>query len=318
MSPDLQVMVTGGPRRRGRFRLGRVEQVAVLTAGAGTNQGHELVDALGRLPNGPVVAEADDQRHHFGVRPAEREVVAVERVRHHLSRRHPYGHTGVVVQQLVQRQRQVSVSRLPRRVERPGGAVGVQHLPEHLDACAVAEKLARREQVAPEPDTVDSRPVAVHLVVALARHDVERLPLRQFLGEPLPNDRAVVVLRPRRPVAAHPFVPAALARLQHLPGNSLLVDDREQLLAHPPGLGLRLDLVAVDHPAAVGVRTVPVAAGHSAGKLLLHRPDDLERADAARGSRTAGAVRKQPDAGPVRGEPPVGRQGHEAIANTGR
>ena len=148
----------------------------------------------------------------------------------------------------------------------------------------------------------------------LARHDVERLPLRQLLGELRADVGVVVVLGSWRAVTPDPLVPAVLARLQNFPGLTTLVDDREELLAHPSGLGLRLDLVAVDYPAAVAIRTVPGAAGHCAGKLLFGRGDDLERADAAGGSRTGGAVGPQPNAGPVRGEPPVRRQWHQTVA----
>ena len=179
----------------------------------------------------------------------------------------------------------------------------------------MAQELARREQVAPERHAVlDGPRIVAVLREALARHDLERSPLRQLFGELRADYGAVVVLGLWRAVAPDPLVPAALARLQNLPRLTPLVDDREELLAHPSGLGLRLDLVAVDHPAAVAIGTVAVAAGHRAGKLLFGRGDDLERADAAGGSRTGGAVGPQPDAGPVRGEPPVRRQRHEAVA----
>ena len=57
-----------------------------------------------------------------------------------------------------------------------------------------------------------------------------------------------------------------------------------------------------------------VAARHRAGKLLLGGLDDLERADAARFSRTAGALGQQPDAGAVLRQPPVRRERHQAVA----
>ena len=172
----------------------------------------------------------------------------------------------------------------------------------------MAQELAGREEVTPQRHAVlDGAVVVADLREPLARHDVERHPFRQLLGEPLPDGSAVVVLRPGRAVAPDPFVAAPLTGLEHAPRHTSLVDDREELFAHPPGLGLPLDLVAVDHPAAVVVRTVAVTAGHGAGKLLLGRADDLERADAARRSGTVDAVRQQPDAGAVRRESPVRR-----------
>ena len=278
------------------------------------DQRDELLNALPGLLDGPIVADTGDQCGHFGVRPAECEVMAIERVGYHLPCRHPYGHARVVVQQLVERERQVSVRRSPDVVQTASRGVRVQHLPEHLHARAVAQELAGREEVTPERHAVLDWPVVVaDLREALARYDVQSLPLHQSLGEPLADLRTVVVLGPRRAVASDPLVPAALARLRsglHSP----LVDDREELLAHSAGLGLRLDLVAVDHPAAVAVGAVPVPASYRARELLVNRPDDLERADAARGSRTTGAIGQQPDAGAVGGEAPVRRQRHEAVA----
>ena len=177
----------------------------------------------------------------------------------------------------------------------------------------MAEKLARREQVAPTVDAVYLRSVAIHVVVVLARDDVEGVPFDEFLVDRRADRRAVVVLGPGRAVAPDPLVAAPPARLR--PGlDPPLEGHRVELFAHPPRLRLPLDLAAVDHPAAVGVRAVPVAAGHRARKLLLGRADDLERADAARGSRTAGAVGQQPNPGPVRRQPPVRRQRHETVA----
>ena len=117
----------------------------------------------------------------------------------------------------------------------------------------------------------------------------------------------------RRAVASHPLVPTALARLRprlHPPP----VDDCNELFAHPAALRLPLDLVPVDHPAAVRIQTVPVATGHRTGKLFLGRPDDLERTDATGGSRTVGAVGQEPDAGSVRREPPVRRERDDTVA----
>ena len=296
---------------------GRVEQAGEPGAAAGlrADEGDELADALGGLPDGPVVAEAGDQGGHLDVRPLEGEVVTVECSGHDLPADVPMGHARVVVAQLVQRERQVPVRCLPYLVQPARRPIRVEHLPEHFHTDAVAQELARREQVCPSKHAVQLVTAIVigQLTDRLTRHDVESAPLRHLLREPVADIRSVVVLGPWGAVSSHPLVPTALARLRprlHPP----LVDNCENLLAHPAALRLPLDLAAVDHPAAVGVRTVPVAAGHRARKLLLGRADDLERADAARGSRTAGAVGQQPDPGSVRRQPPVRRQRHEAVA----
>ena len=165
----------------------------------------------------------------------------------------PTGHPRVVVHQLVQRQRQVPIRCLPNFVQLAVRAVGVEHLAKDLDARAVAKELPGREQIAPERHPVlDGAIVVAHFGESLARHDVERLPLRQLLGQHRPNLCAVVVLRPRRPIPANPLF-TGLARLR-LRENPFLVDDGEELLAHPSVPRLGLDDLAVDHPPTIGPR----------------------------------------------------------------
>ena len=238
--------------------------------------------------------------------------MAVERARHHLAAGMPAGHPGVVVAQLVQGERQIPVGRPPHLVQLPRFAVRVEHLAEHLHARPVAQQLPRREQVAPLLDAVDLGPVAVHVVIALVRHEVEGVPFRQLLVERRPQRRAVVVLRPGRAVAADPLLAGAAGlRPDGLPP---LADHREELLAHLPGLRLRLDRIAVDDPAAVRERARPVAARHRARRLLPRRADDLEPAHPAAGARPAAGAGDETDAGSVRGETPVRGEGDEAVA----
>ena len=82
-------------------------------------------------------------------------------------------------------------------------------------------------------------------------------PLLELLGQHRPNLGAVFVLGTRCPVAADPFLPG-------LPGlgschDTFLVHHREELLAHPPGLCLFFDFLAVDHATAVGIGTSSVS-----------------------------------------------------------
>ena len=147
----------------------------------------------------------------------------------------------------------------------------------------------------------------------LARHDVERVPLGHLLGEAIGDFRRIVVLRPRRPVAADPLL-ADLSRLRAGFGP-FLVDHRVKLLAHPAGLRLRLDLVAVDHPATVGEGARPVAAARPYSRTV-HQRTPRSRTS-TRGPLVPGPPAicgPQPDAGSTGCKPPVRRQRHEAIA----
>ena len=102
------------------------------------------------------------------------------------------------------------------------------------------------------------------------------------------NELRVVVLRPRRAVAALPLdllLPGLRLR-DDLP----LEDDGIELLAHLAGLGLALHLVAIDDAPAARIGALRVAAGDGAFAVLLGVPDDLEVAPLSRG------VRMQPDA----------------------
>ena len=263
---------------------------------------------LGGFLYGPVVAYASDQRSHLRVGPHECEVVAVEDRPHPASCVVPAPGAVVVVQQGVQCQGQVPVRCLPGVIEAARRRVGLKHRPEDFNADAVAKKLAGREEVSPRVHPIALR--LCRLVAgrdAFARHDVERLPRRQLLCKCLPDGRTVVVLGSRRAVAPDPLVSATLPRLR----SGLyppLVDDRVELLAHPSGLGLLFDLVAVDHPATIAVRTVPVATRHSAWRLIVTGGDDLERADTPGRSGAVTEPRFQANSGPVGRRAPVGRQ----------
>ena len=279
----------------------------------GTNQRDEFLDAFGCLVYGPVVAEARDQGRHLRIGPHEREIVPVENGPDPPGGIVPASGAVVVVENGVERQREIPIRRLADIAQRARFPVGLKHLPEDLDARAVAEKLARREQVAPQGHAVAlrlGRFVAVGY--PFARHDVERLPFGQFLRESLRDLGAVVVFGPGRAVAPHPLL-AGLAGLR-LDEHPLLEDDSKQLLAHAAGPGLPFDFIPVDHPPAIGPRAGPVAARHRPRRLLGGGLDDLERADAAPGTRPGAGRRFQPDAGPTRRKPPIRRQRNQPIA----
>ena len=65
------------------------------------SRGHKFLDALSHLGNRPVIAETLYQWSHFDVRPFMRKIVAVERVRHHLTLDDPARHARVVIAQFV-------------------------------------------------------------------------------------------------------------------------------------------------------------------------------------------------------------------------
>ena len=138
----------------------------------------------------------------------------------------------------------------------------------------------------------------------LAWHDVERLPLGELLVQACLDFGAVVVRRSRRPVAAYPPVLAALAGLEFRL-DAALVDDRVELRAHLAILRLSLDLVTVDHLAAVGIGAGAGPAGDRARRLIARLPYDLECADAILGTVATGGVRPQTDTGAIGGQPPV-------------
>ena len=306
---DMVQAVAGLAGNRDPRRLPGFEQS--LPFGAG--QRDELADAFGGLGSGPFVAESRDQGRHLRIGPHEREIVPVENGPDPVDGIAPASGAVVVVENGVERQREIPICRLADIAQRARFPVGLEHLPEDLDARAVAEKLARREQVAPQGHAVALR-LGRFVAVGdtFARHDVERLPFGQFLRKPLRDLGAVVVFGPGRAVAPRPLL-AGLAGLR-LDEHPFLEDDSEQLLAHTARLGLRLDFVAVDHPPAIGPRAGPRAALRRPRRLLGRGLDDLERADAAPGTRPGTGRGFQPDAGSIRRQPPVRRQRNQTLA----
>ena len=147
----------------------------------------------------------------------------------------------------------------------------------------------------------------------LAWDDVERLPLGELLVEACLDFGAVVVRRSRRPVAAYPSVLAALAGLEFRL-HAALVDDRVELRAHLAILRLPLDLVAVDHLAAVGIGTRAGSAGDRARRLFPGLLYDLESADTVLGTVATSGVSPEAHTGATGGQPPVRRQRNEASA----
>ena len=248
------------------------------------------------------------------MRPAKSEIMSIERVRHHFTGWHPHRHARVVVQQLVQRERQIPIGRPSNVGELAVRTVGVEQLAENLDAGAVAQQLTRREQVAPQRHAVLYGPVVVaDFWKLLARHHIEGFPFGQPFGEPRLNLRAVVVLRPGCPVAAHPPVLAAFAGLEDFL-DPPPVDDGEELFAHPARLSLTLDLVAIDDPAAIGIGASSGTPRHRAARLLPGGLDDLEGATPAFGTGTSAQVGLEPDPSATRCQPPVRRERHQALA----
>ena len=67
LSPGLHVMVIGGAVYSAASEPWNRSPSASIRLRA--NQRHEFVDAFGGLSDGPVVAEANDERSHFGVGP---------------------------------------------------------------------------------------------------------------------------------------------------------------------------------------------------------------------------------------------------------
>ena len=202
----------------------------------------------------------------------------VERVDHDLPVHVPPGHAGVVIAQLVERQREIPVGRLPgpRPADpRPGRPPASPGRPPR--SCRGREAGGARTDRA----TGSYR-------IAVARSSCCRPgPARSARGRRLPHSGsfsasrapdcgAVVVLRPRRPVAAYPLLANPPRLRPDL--DPLLVDDGIKLLPHPPRSRLFLDHVPVDDAPAIGKRAGPVAARHRAGRLLAGRPDDLESA----------------------------------------
>src|SRR4051812_1028206 len=89
----------------------------------------------------------------------------------------------------------------------------------------------------------------------LGRNDVQRFPLRHFLGKLLSNRNRVVVFDAGRAIAANPRLSrfAALARFANFAGrhSTTLKDDSEELFAHFTSLGLTFYFIAVNHASAV-------------------------------------------------------------------
>ena len=228
----------------------------------------------------------------------------------------PDAHAGVIVAHLAQRKRQVPVRRLPNVVQFPGLPVGVEHFAkDSRRSCRGKEAggaRTGRARTAFHSCMRFDRLIA-HLGEPLARHDVQRFPLGQLLGKPRLNFGAVVVLGTRRPVAPDPFVFASLSGFQGL-YDAFLVDDGVELLAHVAGLGLGLDLIAVDHAPAIGIRAGAGATRHRAIRLFPGGLDDLERTDTALRPGAGSKVRLEPDPRPVGRETPVGRKRHKAVA----
>src|SRR5271157_1513659 len=123
---------------------------------------------------------------------------------------------------------------------------------EYFDACAMTQKLARREHVQP---SIHSRaPGLVGLLAwtdVFAWHDTSRLPLWHLglKGGIDPGGDVVLGAGGTEPADGLELVLAGLGRAGL---DRLLVDDSVNLLAHLAGPGLALDLVAVDHATAVG------------------------------------------------------------------
>ena len=112
--------------------------------------------------------------------------------------RMPNAHPRVVVDQLVHCQRQIPVCGLAHIVQLTRRPVGFKHLAVDFNAGPMTEQLPGREHVAPVRHAVLQGTVVVaRFGEPLTRNPVQRLPLRQLLGELFPDLRAVVVFGPR-------------------------------------------------------------------------------------------------------------------------
>src|SRR5208337_4455179 len=151
---------------------------------------------------------------------------------------------------------------------------------------------------------------AVTIEKLLGRHDILRQPFGPFGRERGIDLRGDVVFRAGSPEAAG-GLDLVLAGLGRADLYGLLVHDGIELLAHLAGLGLALDLVPIDHAAAVGKRAQSVARFHRAGALVLGLGYDLERAMPV---HRVLRVRDEPHTRPLAVEPPVRRQRHQTSA----
>ena len=123
----------------------------------------------------------------------------------------------------------------------------------------MTKKLAGRKQVAPNVHSVTLRfGRLVAIGDGLARHKVQRLPLRHLFVEKCFYLGTVVVLGLRRSIATNPFVFSTLSGLQYI-FDTFFVDNCEELLAHLTGLGLAFDFVAIDDATAIRVRAGAIA-----------------------------------------------------------
>jgi hypothetical protein len=182
---------------------------------------------------------------------------------------------------------------------------------EHLDARAVAVKLAGREHVDAHRTSRSGGPHrSLGPGTVLIRDDVAGLPVGHLLGQLRPDQRFHIVLWPRRAESPHQLL-LGLSGLRIADDLLLFEDHGVKLLAHPAGPGLLLDLIPVDHPPAIRKGTGRRAAGYGRLAVLPHGVDDL-KPDPALGR--IGEIRQQAHAGAIAAQDPVRRQRHHAPA----
>jgi len=283
-------------------------------AGIGTGERDQLTDTFCSLLDGPVVAKADDQRSHFGMRPAEGKIVAIEGVCHHLASRHPYRHPRVVVEHLVEGQREISKRGSSDFVPPASRLFFFDQFAEHLDGGAVAQELPRGEQVAPEWHAVLNRTV----VIDVCRHSfggdhVHSFPVWKLLCQSFGHCLRDIVFRTGRAVTPYPLF-LGLAGLRVTGDQFFLEDHGVELFTHASRLRFGLDVIAGDQSPAVIKRAGGVTTGDRTRRLFLGFTDDCEAHVPGRVSRSLTLLRQHTRPSTIRSQTPVGRERDKTLA----
>ncbi len=241
----------------------------------------------------------------LGKGPLEAEVVAVEDVAHCHPARMPTREHAVVVEALVESERQVQVERL--------GLLGADlrlglcyHVAQLLCCSGGGEELAGSEHLTEEEDAVLLRPSVRTERDLLGGHQVVDLPTWEEalrLG-PGSRDRIEVGL------ARHPELAPGAARTGHR--------DREQHLAHGATGGVVADVLAAEGLSGPDARAyTALVSGAAAPLVRCGTLDDLAKHLAGRhvahesnGDIAAGLAPSQPEVRSERGRSAGARAGH--------
>ena len=102
---------------------------------------YQLLDAVPDLANCPIQAQSGDGQGHFYMRPPHTEIMCIECRGYYLLSRMPARQQVVVVDDFIQRQRDVAPGGFAGVVENASVPVLVHQFPESLDAVAVGKLL---------------------------------------------------------------------------------------------------------------------------------------------------------------------------------